>query len=448
MSTNPQMLRLAPPHAVAGARGAMQVPLYLAVALFYVMLIPEQANVNLGGVMLSPYRLLLIPTFFYLLSSALKGDFRFAWPDLPIAFACAWITLASYVTSNSVTAALVQGGAHLMDIGLPYFVARFAIRTPRDFRSFLILAAPGVGIMGIVVLIESIVGRHIIQPLLSLITGNPNRLGIEFRMGLMRGAASFPHPILAGISLASFLTLYLMSGIRGWPRVLGAIGALGGFFSMSSAALLGLAMGTVLLVYDFLVQRISNLTWRLFLFAASILYVTVELTSNSGFFNLLVRYASLNTVSAYNRVLIWRYGTENVARNPWFGIGYDDWDRPQWMQWQNSFSVDHFWLLQAMRFGLPTSIMLILATVGAVMMLCIRSTNCGPVDARFLRAVAISLAVFALGAVSVALWLNALVWFFMLLGIAVSLGALPQQRIPLGHAAPSLHYPAQIRRQP
>lgn len=443
MSTNPQMLRLAPPYAVTGARGATQLPLYLAVALFYVMLIPEQANVNLGGVMLSPYRLLLIPTFFYLLRSALQGDFRFAWPDFTIAFACGWITLASYITSNSIQDALVQGGAHLMDIGLPYFVARFAIRTPMDFRSFLILAGPGVGVMGAVVFLEAILGTHIIQPLLAMITGNPNRLGVEFRMGLMRGAASFPHPILAGISLASFVTLYLMSGIRGWPRIVGAIGAVGGFFSMSSAAMLGLVAGTALLAYDFLVQRIANLSWRLFLFAVSVLYLAVELTSNSGFFNLLVRYASLNTVSAYNRVLIWRYGTENVARNPWFGIGYGDWDRPQWMQWQNSFSVDHFWLLQAMRFGLPTSIMLILATLGAVTMLCIRSMHCAPVDARMLRGLAISLAVFAFGAVSVALWLNAMVWFFVLLGIAVSLGMSPMRNVPVRSPAPGFLYPVQ-----
>jgi hypothetical protein len=443
MSTNPQMLRLAPPHAAIGPRGATQLPLYLAVALFYVMLIPEQANVNLGGAMLSPYRLLLIPTFFYLLRNALRGNFRFVWPDLLIAIACAWITLASYMTSNSIVAAIVQGGAHIMDIALPYFVARFAIRTPRDFRKFLVLAAPAVGIMGVVVFLEAIMGRHIIQPMLALITGNPNRLGIEFRMGLMRGAASFPHPILAGISLASFLTLYLMSGIRGWPRIAGVIGAVGGVFSMSSAALLGLTVGTALLFYDFLSRRVANLTWRLFLFAMSALYVAVELTSNSGFFNLLVRYASLNTVSAYNRVLIWRFGTENVARHPWFGIGYDDWDRPQWMQWQNSFSVDHFWLLQAMRFGLPTSVMLVVATIAAVAMLCIRSRYCSPGDARLLRGLAISIAVFALGAVSVALWLNAMVWFFMLLGIGVGLGVRPMGNVPPRVPAHRFAYPDQ-----
>ncbi|PKP92105.1 MAG: hypothetical protein CVT75_08185 [Alphaproteobacteria bacterium HGW-Alphaproteobacteria-14] len=401
----------------------LKLPLYLATTLFYLLLIPEQANVNLGGLLFSPYRLFLIPTFLYLFQRALQGGLRFVWLDLLVALACAWIWLASYMSSDSLVAAIVQGGAHTMDIALPYFVARFAIRSPQDLRVLLVLIAPGVAVMGAVVMLESILGRHLIQPFLASITGNPSRLGLEARFGLTRGAASFPHPILAGICLASFLTLYLMSGIRGWPKLIGAAGAVASFFTLSSAALLGLVVGGFLLAYDWLVQRVSNLSWRLMIFGMTVLYMVVELTSTSGFFNLLVRYASLNTASAYNRVLIWDFGTQSVARHPLFGIGYADWERPDWMQWSTSFSVDHFWLLLAMRFGLPTSLLLIFATAGAVILVSLRSMDRHPVDARLLRGVAISLAVFALGAVSVALWLNALVWFFMLLGIAVSLGS-------------------------
>ncbi|MBA3862320.1 MAG: hypothetical protein C0517_00055 [Erythrobacter sp.] len=424
----------------------MKLPLYLATALFYLMLIPEQANVNLGGLLLSPYRLFLIPTFLYLLRSALMGGFRFAWLDLLLAFACAWIWLASYMSSNSVVAAMVQGGAHTMDIALPYFVARFAIRSPQDLRILLVLIAPGVAVMGGVVMLESIIGRHLIQPFLAMITGAPNRLGVEIRLGLMRGSASFPHPILAGICLASFLPLYLMSGLRGWPKLIGAAGAVGGFFTMSSAALLGLVVSAALYAYDWLTELIGNLTWRLFLFATSILYVAVELTSNSGFFGLLVRYASLNTVSAYNRVLIWKYGTQNVAKHPLFGIGYNDWERPAWMQWTSSFSMDHFWLLLSVRFGLPVSLLLIVVTGGAVILLALRSIDRRAVDARLMRGVAISLAVFAFGAVSVALWANALVWFFMLTGIAVSLGTLPRERMYARHPNAGSRIQREIRR--
>ncbi len=446
MSTSPQTLRMTPPQRIVAQRRDVKLPLYLATALFYLMLIPEQANVNLGGLLLSPYRLFLIPTFLYLLRSALMGGFRFAWLDLLLAFACAWIWLASYMSSNSVVAAMVQGGAHTMDIALPYFVARFAIRSPQDLRILLVLIAPGVAVMGGVVMLESIIGRHLIQPFLAMITGAPNRLGVEIRLGLMRGSASFPHPILAGICLASFLPLYLMSGLRGWPKLIGAAGAVGGFFTMSSAALLGLVVSAALYAYDWLTELIGNLTWRLFLFATSILYVAVELTSNSGFFGLLVRYASLNTVSAYNRVLIWKYGTQNVAKHPLFGIGYNDWERPAWMQWTSSFSMDHFWLLLSVRFGLPVSLLLIVVTGGAVILLALRSIDRRAVDARLMRGVAISLAVFAFGAVSVALWANALVWFFMLTGIAVSLGTLPRERMYARHPNAGSRIQREIRR--
>lgn len=442
MSTNPQMLQMAPHRQMVrpAQRQAIKLPLYLATALFYVMLIPEQASISLGGLLLSPYRLLLIPTFLYLLRNAILGQFRFAWPDIPIAVGCAWIWLASYMSGDSVVDAVVQGGAHTMDIALPYFVARFAIRSPSDFRIFLVLIAPGVAAMGAVVFLESILGRHLIQPFFASITGNPLKLGLEVRMGLTRGTASFPHPILAGICLASFLTLYLMAGLRGWPKLIGAVGAVAAFFTLSSAALLGLIVGGALLAYDWLVQRIANLSWRLLLVAMTVLYVTVELTSNSGFFNLLVRYASLNTVSAYNRVLIWDFGSESVIRNPLFGIGYSDWERPDWMQWETSFSVDHFWLLLAMRFGLPVTVLMILAIAGAVIQLCMVSSRQVPLNARLMRGVAISLSVFAFGAVSVALWLNALVWFFMLAGIAVSLSN-PVRMIRIRRPDPTFEHP-------
>ncbi len=241
----------------------VKVHLYLAAVLFYLLLIPEQANFRLGGLLLSPYRLFLIVGFLYLLGNSIKSKFRFAWPDLAIFGSCFWIALASYFTTQSVEAAVTQGGAHFIDIGMAYFFMRFTIRNPHDLRLFLIMIAPGVAFMGAIVFLESVSGRHIIQPIFSMITGNPVRGGLEVRLGLTRGVGSFPHAILAGICLASFLTLYWMSGIRGWPKLVGTIGAICGFFTMSSAALLGLLVGAALIVYDWATLRIQNLTWRL-----------------------------------------------------------------------------------------------------------------------------------------------------------------------------------------
>jgi len=396
------------------------LPVYLAAGLVYLLFIPEQLHVRIGGLYFPPYRFLLIPAALYLFAGGLRGHLKFVWPDYFVIFAAAWIWLASYMTSGSLASGAIQGGAHTVDIALAYFLARLTIQTPRDLRIFLILIAPGVALMGALVMQESVTHVRFLQPLASELTGAPNPLRDDIRLGLMRGAAAFPHPILAGIFLASFLPLYLMAGLRGWPKIVGILAALGGAFSMSSAALLGLLVGGLLYLYDWTTMRIGNFNWRLFLFLAAVTYLTVELLSNSSFYDLLIRYASLNNASAYNRVLIWQYGTENIARNPWFGIGYADWDRPSWM---HSDSFDHFWLIMALRFGMPASFSLIVVTLAGVILLAIRSQKLPPLDAQLYRGVSISLAVFALGVISVSLWLSALVWFCMLLGIAVSLGA-------------------------
>lgn len=402
------------------------VPVGMAAALFYLLLLPEQFYPTISGLKLPPFRLFLLVAFFYLIFGSLRSRMKVVFADVLIILAAAWIWLAAYMSSGLLGTAAIMGGSHTVDIALSYFLIRMTIQSVRDFRKLLILIAPGVGIVGMIVVIEAISHRHIILPLASSITGLPNRVMLEERMGFVRGVGPFAHPIHAGIILGSFLPLYMLSGLRGWPKWMGVAASIGGVFSMSSAAMLSVVVGGALMAYDWVVERLSNLTWRLFLSFSAVLYVAVELTTQSGFYALLVRYASFNSGSAYNRVLIWRFGTENVARQPWFGLGYEDWVRPDWM---HSGSFDHFWLLMALRWGVPEVVLLLGATVLGIGMVALKSRQLPPHDARLLRGVAISMGVFALGVNSVALWMSALVWFFMLLGVAVSLGA--QQKEPL-----------------
>lgn len=408
---------------------------YLAAAAVYLLLIPPQLSVNLGGLFLPIYRIFLIPCFLFILSTSLRGHQRFAWPDLFVVLAAAWIWLSAANTAENTLAVIEQGGSHTLDMAVAYFLARFAIRTPYDFRLFLILIAPGIALMSAFVIQEAITRVRIIQPWASAFTGQPVQMRSDIRLGLLRGAAGFPHPILAGIFLASFLPIYMMSGLRGWPKVLGVAASFGSFFTMSSAALLGLIVGVALKSYDWLCEKIANLSWRLFLLFAGIGFAAVELTSNTGFYGLLARYASLNPAAGYNRILIWKYGTENILRNPWFGIGYGDWDRPNWM---HSGSFDHFWLIMALRFGILETVFLVIGTVIAIVMVALRSRDYSETDAKLLRGVAISFSVFALGVSSVSLWQSALVWFFMLMGIAVSLGS----------STPSPGHSIEVRRSP
>ena len=72
------------------------------------------------------------------------------------------------------------------------------------------------------------------------------------------------------------------------------------------------------------------------------------MVSNRAPLVVLISYITFSTSTAYNRILIWRYGTDDVMGSPLFGIGLNDWSRPIWM----GSSVDNFWLLWAMRYGL------------------------------------------------------------------------------------------------
>ncbi|MFV2003458.1 MAG: O-antigen ligase family protein, partial [Paracoccaceae bacterium] len=129
-------------------------------------------------------------------------------------------------------------------------------------------------------------------------------------------------------------------------------------FSLSTGALLALVSQLVFIGWEMTTRRIAR-RWTIFAALAVLGYFTIDLLSNRTPFHVLVSYASFNSASAYNRILIWQFGTENVWANPIFGLGLGDWARPSWM----SPSVDNFWLLTAMRYGLPTIISFVLALV-------------------------------------------------------------------------------------
>jgi len=392
------------------------VPLLLVALLVYLLLLPSQMLFDAGGLILPPYRLFLIPSVLFVIAQLLRGHLRLGLPDICILAATFWIPIAVTVTMGAERA-VSGGGAQFIDIALSYLFARAAIHSLRDLRIVMILVMPGLTIIGAIIVAESVLGIYILQPLALAIFGGIGASLENVRLGLLRAPGPFPHPILAGLFLASFLPIYILSGIRGAPRVLGCIAALCSFFTVSSAAFLALGVGISLVIYNALVERIKRLTWRLFFIVSTIGLLVLQFATESGVVNLLIRFSALNAWSGYYRILIWRYGSESVANNPIFGIGYAEYERPFWM----TTSVDNFWLLLGIQYGLLPPLAILLATVLAVVGLARKSRRATDVDRHLLRGIAISLAVFALGVYSVSVWLSAQVWYFMLLGIAVSL---------------------------
>jgi hypothetical protein len=415
-------LQPSPHHAAFAAapprQAASILPVYVAATLAYLLLLPPQLNLSIAGSAMPPYRFLLIGASLWLVLGALRRDLRWHWPDLLIIATVSWICLAM-ANSSPWETALTGSIAHLVDIGLAYFFARAALRSLRDLRMFLILLLPGLVLVGAALVLESVTKTHIIQGLFSQLTGRPIGYGSDFRLGLMRAQGPFPHPILAGIFFSSFLPIYWLAGFKLWPRLLGALAAVCSMFTISSAAILSLFATIVLLAYNWLGKRFANLSWSLFFGLTCLLLFAAEFGTQSGLFRLFARFASLNADSSYTRILIWEYGSRNVARHPWFGIGYAEWERAAWM----GTSIDNYWMLLAVRFGVLPPLLIALAVVLGVVMVIRKSMTSVGADRDLERGLAIALAVMALGLISVALWLSAQVWLFMLLGLTVSLAS-------------------------
>lgn len=403
-------------------------PLLLA----YSVLLPQEIRITLAGQTIYPYRaviLLLAPTIFYQL---LSNRHRYHVADALALLGCGWIVIAMMVV-YSPGDGFLRGMAIALDIMAPYLIGRCSIREFSDFRRFLIFLAPGIGLVALSMLAESVARAPLVRPAMASIFGAlPFYYGGEevadltlapsFRFGLLRAAGPFSHAILAGLFLASLLPIYAMSGIRGWPKKSGVLVSLLGVLSWSSAAILGLLIGAALVAYDWLQRQVEILSWRALAAAAAISGLVIHLASQNGIINILVRL-TLDPQTGFFRLLIWRFGIESIRNHPLFGIGYAAYERSEWM----SSSIDSQWLVLGVRHGLIAVIALFAAACLSIVAVSIASLRHAETDRRLLVGFAITLFMMTLMGFTVAFFGGVTIWYFALLGVGLSLAQIEPQ---------------------
>ncbi len=337
-----------------GAMAAERGPVWVAYLFLLSLLLPYY--IKLGSVLLMPHRIVLImvfvPFFFRLYIQKKCGSVLSAdWLMLGSAL---WVAPA-LLTHYSFGEAIEPFGIHVVEFYGAYLLARVSIRSAEDFRGVVRLFFFILLFLLPFAAVESFTRRAVLLELLPGIDIRPVNAGI--RLNMRRAQAIFSHPILFGAFASTGLGLFWYV-IR--PRALRVPGALIAcfttVFSLSTGALISIVMQIVFIVWE-KVMKARERRWRLFAILSVLGYFTIDLLSNRSPFHVLVSYATFSSGSAYNRILIWRYGTDNVWANPFFGLGFNDWERPSWM----GGSVDNFWLLMAMRYGLPMIIMAIAA---------------------------------------------------------------------------------------
>jgi hypothetical protein len=412
--------RQAPPGAVGPAkqraRPAQRASTSIITPLF-ILSLALPIIFYAGPLRLSPYRVILLGLFVPYVLLWLSGQCgRIRLPDVLILLASVWGTLALTI-NHGVETAWQPSGILLIETFGAYLLARRLIRSQEDFRTMVRVLFWTICALLPFAAIESLTGRAILIEALDGFATVIGKTDMDPRHGWYRAQVAFEHPILYGVFCASGigLTYYVMgpgrSTVRGLFRV--APVTLAAMFSVSAGAAAMIVSQFGLGAWHRITQNLRH-RWGLLgvLFIAA--YVVIDLLSSRTPFHVLVTYLTFSAETGYSRILIWNWGIAEIIRYPVFGIGLGEWERPLW----KSGSMDNFWLVIAVRYGVPA--FLLLAGAVALIMRALGRADFGDERMRACRAgLLITLAGLLIAGCTVHFWNAIYVWFMFLIGSGV-----------------------------
>ena len=332
------------------------------VVSLYLFCLVVPMGYQLGPLALSTQRLLLLIVTVPLMAGLLMGRYgRVFATDWLFALHILWAGIALLV--NNPDRAVEQIGSVGMEFLGGYAIGRVYIRDQATFLAlckrlalFVCLALP-------FAIYETITGRPILLETIGSLPGISSVAPIDTgkRLELNRVQMVFAHPIHFGLfcSIVMSLTFVGLKGVisdgRRWITTL--IVGLSGFFALSSGALLALVLQMGLILWAGIFASMKQRWWLLFgLFVLA--YVLVDIVANRTPILVFLSYMTFSEETAYWRTIIFEWGIANifgseakgVASHFWFGLGLNDWARPAYMY---SGSMDNFWLLMAVSYGVP-----------------------------------------------------------------------------------------------
>jgi hypothetical protein len=376
---------------------------------------------NLAGAVLSPYRLLLLGLFPFLVRRwIVDTGGRPAAVDLLILASSLWTVLA--LTVNHGLSALPRATILFVELFGGYLIGRTLIRNRIDHKNyFRFLTIVFLFLMPFLVLEAATlvnIPRKIADLVFSLA---PRDTHLNPRFFLYRAQGPLEHPILLGLvasmGVANVAYIYRNSLREAAGRALFFVAIV--FMSVSSGPLLSVAIQLCLTAWDRALAFL-RFKWLLLVYLVLLGLLLLRIGVDIRIREFIVNYLSYSQGSAEGRLVVFDYGMMEVRQHPVFGIGLDDWTRPWWRAGKGSF--DNFWLLQAMRFGVPAFGFLALAwAVGFARIAAQRTLT--PEEADYRRGYLITMVGLALvlgtvyiwnaTAIFVAIYLGAGGWFYL-----------------------------------
>jgi len=334
----------------------------ILVTLFMIGLIIPSI-IQLGSIRLSAYRIVLLVVTLPCLMFWLQGKAgRMRVSDFAVLGLCFWSAL-SFSVHHGAGPMIEQNGIFFLETAGAYFLGRCYIRTAETFYAMVRLFFWTVMLMLPFAVHEAWTGDALYMGFFDKFSDTPRVFEKEIRLGLTRVQGPFDHQILFGVycgSMVAMVHLVLGYGESFFRRSMRTSAVmLTAFFALSSGPLMAQVAQIGLLGWDWLFRNFRA-RWTALISMCASMVIAIEIAANRSTPAILIAYLAFNTSTALNRIRIWEYGSANVANHPLLGLGLNDWERPDWMV----ASVDMFWLLQAMRNGLPAGILLFVAVLG------------------------------------------------------------------------------------
>jgi O-antigen ligase len=409
--------RIASRRGTARSRAAIKPRIPWLVALFFIsMLAPPQAQFRIDTINLSVQRVLLLLSILpcaFMLVAGRAGRLRLV--DGLIVLHSLWAVLTLAV-NDGLSVAVKSGGIYVVETVGPYLIARVYLRRESDFIGWVRFYTLMVVGLSVLTIPEAVTGVHYFANLFGKWTDEEIYMSKEVRLGLTRAYGPFRHPILYGIFCATSLGLAWYTLNRGTSNlrkiVVSLFIVISTVMSMSTVAFLSIGVQGILIIWDAVLAKWKG-RWKAFVLFLIIMFSVAAIFSNRGPVMAIVGRISLDPQTAYMRQAIWDAGTSNVRAHPVFGIGYGDWARPNWIP----ASVDNFWLLTAMRHGVPGLGFLAAAFI-LVLFSIQKKRNLPRTVSQLRQGWIVSMLSLALAAATVHFWVTSLTYFFFMIGSA------------------------------
>jgi hypothetical protein len=268
--------------------------------------------------------------------------------------------MASLTVIHGAGTATESGGIIFIETAGAYLLGRCSVRSADQFYAMVRLLFCIVAVLLPFAVFEAVTNRNLLLELFAKVFPAHVVAFTAPRWGVRRVQAVFEHPILFGVSCgAIFAAVHLVLGdkrprFRRWGMS-ATVGATA-FLSLSSGPLTALAAQTLLLSWNWILRGYKQ-RWRMLWAVLFASYTFIAFASNQSVPEFFLTHFSFDQDSAYYRVLIWHFGSDSALNHPLFGVGFNRWDRPDWMPG----SIDMFWLYHAVLFGIPAGILMLMS---------------------------------------------------------------------------------------